>query len=324
MTILSITICYIILLLIYIKQSLCSDNPVKTMRERRLEKRLANARNNFIETKEDYTNHPLLKLKPNEEAICFPSLSLASSLSSSLSSSSSSSSPIKDDHIRFYSFDDIFGKNYKFSDFFNSNNEFRKDLRLAARNDFYVKDETISNEANNLLKDPRSSMSSKWGSSNNNEYQFLTNTFQKYNFPTIFTGKMFINELTKLCPETPYRFNSWMDIVGVKNKAISHSWHQDSGLYQKTVMIGLPPKNNYEGIGVFSHAVKLSHRLPDPPINQQNQPRLWSSLCDISFNEEYIIRPIYKKGKEIMVYDDRDIFHSAPDYAYRDSIWRIM
>lgn len=303
----------ILLLIVNVKQSKCN----KSLRQRRLEKRQITNTRNIIEEKADYNKHPKLQLQSNEDAECYPSLSLATSLSSS-------STPvlIKDHHINFYSFDDIFGSNIGFSNIFNSNSEFRKELRIAARNDFFVKDETISNEMNDLLKDPRSSMSSSWGK-DDNEYPLLTKVFQKYKFSSLFTGKLFISELTKLCPDTPYRFNSWMDIVGVKNKVINHSWHQDSGLHQKTCMIGFPLENNYEGLGVFSHAVKLSHRLPDPPITT-NQPRLLSSLCNVSFDEKFIIRPIYRKGKEIMVYDDRDVFHSAPDYAHRDSIWRIM
>jgi len=77
-------------------------------------------------------------------------------------------------------------------------------------------------------------------------------------------------------------------------------------------------RNRYDGVGVFSHAVKLSHRLPDHDLPE---PRLWG-LGKIP--NKYIVRPIYKKGKEVMVYNDRDIFHSAPDVTNRASVWRFM
>jgi hypothetical protein len=84
--------------------------------------------------------------------------------------------------------------------------------------------------------------------------------------------------------------------------------------------------DNYDGIGVFSHAVLLSHRLSPPPLTQ-NEPRLWTDV----FSEEqepmpdFIVRPRYIPGlQEIMVYDDIDIFHSAPDFAHRVSVWRLM
>ena len=251
-------VCYYILifLIFNVKQSSsCENSQVKSLRQRRLEKRQVTNARNVIGQSEGDKKYTLLQLQPNEDAFCYSSLSLATSLLSSSSSSSSSLplppslSPvlITDEHIKFYSFDDIFGSNVCFSELFNSNSDFRKDLRIAARNDFFVKDETITNEMNNLLKDPRSSMSSSWGK-DTIEYPSLTNVFQKYKFSSI-TGKVFISELTKLCPDTPNRFNSWMDIIGVKNKAVNHSWHQDSGLFQKTVMVGFPPQNNYEGLG---------------------------------------------------------------------------
>jgi len=99
---------------------------------------------------------------------------------------------------------------------------------------------------------------------------------------------------------------------------MTHSWHQDNSLDQITVMVGFPSEDNYIGTGVFSHAVKLSHQLPPHNVSE---PRLWSQK---TFPEKYIIRPIYRKGREIMFYNDRDVFHSAPDRTNRESVWRFM
>ena len=223
----------LLLFLLWIVAVACNDTP-KSLRLRRLEKRVSNTRNMLTSLEEDIKQHHLLQLSCNEDATCYP---ISSSLSSSLS--------IKD-HIKFYSFNDLFGRHLDFSGLFDSNSQFRKDIRVAARNDFFVKDVTISNEANSLLKDPRSSLSSKW--LDNMEYSTLTTVFRKYGLPSYFTGKVFMTELTKLCIETPYRFNSWMDIVGVKNKPVGHSFHQDSGLEQTTVMVGFPPEDFYGNI----------------------------------------------------------------------------
>ena len=57
--------------------------------------------------------------------------------------------------------------------------------------------------------------------------------------------------------------------------------HQDSGLPQKTVMVGFPPENNYTGIGVFSHAIKLSHRMPAPFGMNVNEPRLLGTSAHV-------------------------------------------
>lgn len=61
--------------------------------------------------------------------------------------------------------------------------------------------------------------------------------------------------------------------------------HQDSGLPQRTVMVGFPPEDNYTGIGVFSHAIKLSHRMPPPVCAGMNinEPRLLGNSAQVRF-----------------------------------------
>lgn len=226
--------------------------------------------------------------------------------------------------VHFYGLDDLF-PNLGISHIFNSDCSFRDALRTAARDDFYVMDETLSLQANLLLKDPRSSLMSSW--LRGNEYCALTRVFNQYGIAL--TGVEFINKLSSFCKASPYHFGSWIDITGTKNKHIHHSWHQDSGLDQVTVMLGFPPCDSYEGVGVFSHVFKLSKRLPTPKLRE---PRLWICsdnsypLGDLSpkIEEEFIIRPLYKAGKEVMVYNDCDVYHSAPDRTYRESVWRFM
>ena len=120
----------------------------------------------------------------------------------------------------------------------------------------------------------------------------------------------------------------------------------DSGRDQCTVMVGFPKSNGYCGPGVFSHVVALTHRLPR---HDEECPRLLADLlppriCTASdaavaasgegvhtgssdggqLGEEHIIRPFYSKYKEVLVYNDRDVFHSAPDMQFRESLWRFM
>ena len=40
--------------------------------------------------------------------------------------------------------------------------------------------------------------------------------------------------------------------------------------------------------------------------------------------ERYIVRPVYRRGQELMVYRDADHLHSAPDAANRMAVWRFM
>jgi len=222
--------------------------------------------------------------------------------------------------LTFYSWDNLF-PNTKFSSKFNGNAEFRKQLRIAARKDF-----NSDSQSTLFVNDLRSSLSGSWSLARSGRFVHTSSVLGDYNFPAGLDGPSFFQTLFDLCPESPFRFASWMDIVGVTGRTVKHSWHQDSGRMQRTAMIGFPKTDNYDGIGVFSHAVLLSHRLSPPPLTH-NEPRLWTDV----FSEEqepmpeFIVRPRYIPGEqEIMVYDDPDIFHSAPDFAHRDSVWRLM
>eukprot|EP00607_Mallomonas_marina_P004269 CAMPEP_0182431196 /NCGR_PEP_ID=MMETSP1167-20130531/47189_1 /TAXON_ID=2988 /ORGANISM="Mallomonas Sp, Strain CCMP3275" /LENGTH=299 /DNA_ID=CAMNT_0024617255 /DNA_START=323 /DNA_END=1219 /DNA_ORIENTATION=- len=218
---------------------------------------------------------------------------------------------ITNEHVKFYSLDDLFpGKNLGM--IFDKDEIFRRKIRLAAREDFFVYDPKLSDKANAILKDPGSTLMSNWQMQN--DYNHLSRVFSDYNIDI--TGKLFITILSDLCtvhhdheaPITSNIFGSWIDIIGVKNRKVNYSWHQDSGLNQNTVMMGFPPSNHYHGEGVFSHVFKLSHRMTLPAVQSANEPRLWSYG---PIPEECIVRPIYCKGCEVMVYNDRDVFHSA-------------
>ena len=40
--------------------------------------------------------------------------------------------------------------------------------------------------------------------------------------------------------------------------------------------------------------------------------------------EEYVLRPLYGRGREIWVSDDSTHLHSTPDQQYRECVWRFM
>ena len=251
-------------------------------------------------------------------------------------------------HIRFYSFDELFPES-NLAEVFDTHGDFRHALRVAAREDFFMPDDRLPENANAAIKDPRSTLMSSWRTAN--EYLHLSAVFEQYRITcqgSHLRGPVFVATLVALCGPSPHVFGSWMDILGVKGRRVNHSWHQDSGLEQCTVMVGFPPTDRYTGLGVFSHAVKLSHRLPTPV--HPNQPRLWTEafmtvptdkmsstgdgVCSSDNNHEsaqtvpidsqYIVRPEYRRGREVMVYDDRDVFHSAPDCTHREAMWRLM
>ena len=62
-------------------------------------------------------------------------------------------------------------------------------------------------------------------------------------------------------------------------------------------------------------------RLPRPSSSHPPAP---AQIIEGRFPEEFIERPVYKKGQEIIVYRDCDVLHSAPDVVIRDSLWRFM
>ena len=40
--------------------------------------------------------------------------------------------------------------------------------------------------------------------------------------------------------------------------------------------------------------------------------------------EEYVLRPLYSKGREIWISDDSTHLHSTPDRQRRECLWRFM
>ena len=86
-----------------------------------------------------------------------------------------------------------------------------------------------------------------------------------------------------------------------------------------------------------SHIVKLSHTVRQP--GNEGEAIQFEDLAEAAagkhgerggpasppeMEEQYIVRPEYRKGREIVVYRDANHMHSAPDYAYRESLWRFM
>ena len=116
-----------------------------------------------------------------------------------------------------------------------------------------------------------------------------------------------------------------------------------------TAMLGFPRENNYEGVGVFSHCFKLSHRLTTQLHGEGNvieYEQLMDALSKLQgkesledatsaeamqaiqeryqIDEKFVLKPWYSRGKEIIVYDDSTHLHSAPNHIYREAIWRFM
>ena len=138
------------------------------------------------------------------------------------------------------------------------------------------------------------------------------------------TGPAFLSGLGRLCGPNPH--GSLIDIIPLR-KRVAHSWHQDCGIDSYTVLLGFPPRDRYEGGGVFSHHVKLSHPLKPSSGRAEHGAvvefeRLQPSPGMIP--DEYVLRPIYRRGCEVWVSNDAFHLHSTPDEQCRECLWRFM
>lgn len=227
--------------------------------------------------------------------------------------------------FQFHSLDDLFGTELGFSETFNTDTQFRQDLRMAIRQDIFDTTplyENLSEKAASFLLLPDSSLEGSWRMPESMDRMQLTTQVLKSKLgekgPT---GDEFMKSIGELCGMKPS--THFIDIFGVQDRKINHSWHLDCGRSpddSRTVLLGFPPEDNYDGCGVFSHIISLQSECLAPMGHARNEPILFSGTT----GDEYIVRPRYGPGREIISYRDVDVLHSAPDVTYRTSIMRFM
>ena len=249
-------------------------------------------------------------------------------------------------HIQSTSLDSLF-PNLDFSFHFNTNSTFRNALRNSIREDIFDTTPSYANmseKARRMLLLPDSSLQGSW-SCNESKYtttadvensnddaglekvnlrmKKLTGVLASHLGPNAPTGDAFMTTIGNLCGSHPS--THWIDIVGIMDRKISYSWHQDTGRLKgndsRTVLLGFPRENNYNGTGVFSHAVKLKYERHAPIDHPINEPIVYSNLV---VDGEYVVKPQYAEGHEIVMFRDVDVLHSAPEVAYRASVMRFM
>lgn len=262
---------------------------------------------------------------------------------------------------------DVFSLSKKF----NSDQAFRNNLRLAIRLDvfettpFYAK---LPEKAKSVLLLPDSSLEGSWripknaetsetedgdhksdGDDKNNppvrrmkyttrvlnraleeHYESVADGDASDHHRFRFTGDDLFEAIGSICGDGAS--THWIDIYGVQDREINHSWHLDAGRSPKncrTVLWGFPPENNYEGTGVFSHIVSLEDPFGSTldiveMEEDRERPRMEPVLFEGTPGEDFVFRPEYHAGKELLIYRDIDVLHSAPDVAYRTSVMRFM
>lgn len=241
---------------------------------------------------------------------------------------------------------------FSLSEMFNSDAAFRKDLRSAIRLDVFETTPFYANlpeKAKTVLLLPDSSLEGSWRipettteteSEDNDDKvrrmkyttrvlnQAIEKHFEGASEVFRFTGDDLFEAIGSICGDGAS--THWIDIYGVQDRQINHSWHLDAGRSPKnckTVLWGFPPEDHYKGTGVFSHIVSLEDPFGstlDIVDEAEERSRMEPVLFEGTLGEEYVFRPLYEPGKELLIYRDIDVLHSAPDIAYRTSVMRFM
>ena len=259
--------------------------------------------------------------------------------------------PVSHAHFQQMSLDELF-PNLNFSQTFYRNGTFREEIRQAIRNDIFCTTPayaSLSPKVASFMLDDDSSLQGSWNcvpkdfvKEENSPPPLrmarLTTVLKDTLGEDAPTGDEFMMKIGGLCGVNPS--NHWIDIIGVKDRVVSHSWHQDTGKsYDEndvdseggdvgdnlqrsryTVMLGFPQEDEYEGTGVFSHAIKLTNEHLAHSSHNENEPVLFEG----TINEDHVVRPSFSFGKELLIYRDVDTLHSAPDVVYRKSVMRFM
>jgi hypothetical protein len=91
---------------------------------------------------------------------------------------------------------------------------------------------------------------------------------------------------------------------------------------------GFPAHDEFQGAGCFTHLVALSH-----PLGTGGAPRgavvEWERVCAAQglpplLPPQFVLRPRFARGAELLLYSDEAHLHSAPDYINREAVWRFM
>jgi hypothetical protein len=239
---------------------------------------------------------------------------------------------VGDTHVTSMGLDDLF-PGLDFSESFCSDGAFRTALRDAIREDVFDSSPgyaAMSEKARRMLLLPDSSLQGSWrrrspptGPDDDVRMRRLTAVLRRNLGDAAPTGDEFMEGVGGVCGSGST--GHWIDIVGIVGRRISHSWHQDTGKCQggdtRTVLLGFPREDDYDGAGVFSHAVKLERERHAPVGHPPSEPIVYPML---TVDDKFVVRPRFAKGREILAFRDVDILHSAPDVAYRTSVMRFM
>jgi hypothetical protein len=243
---------------------------------------------------------------------------------------------VEDYRIATHSLDDLF-PGLQFSKFFAQSMAFRNAVRRAIREDVFDTTEmyhSLSEKAKRVLLLPDTFLQGCWKCHNghwcrNPSYEKafdespqlrmiqLTAVLHEYLGPDAPSGDFFMDTIGALCGSSPEA--SWTDVVGISNRRVPHAWQLDISP-SKTVLLGFPPTDDFSGMGVFPHLVKVTY--PQMAGEETNHPDALDP--NLQIDEKFIVRPLFAPHQEILIYTNRDVLCSEPDIAYRTSCMRFM
>jgi hypothetical protein len=228
------------------------------------------------------------------------------------------------DHGRHASLDEVFPGS-GLGEAWATNAELRHELRLALRADLFTPPSRWSEKQVRFATDLGSACMVDWRRNPRGEhgdFGAFSAAFARHGVRL--SGREFLQGMGALCGPSPH--GSLIDIVPLQRK-VAHSWHQDSGIASSTVLLGFPARSGYEGGGVFSHHVKLSHPLRPTHGEVHGAVVEYERLDEPApppVPGEFILRPLFGRDREIFISQDNTHLHSTPDVQLRESVWRFM
>jgi hypothetical protein len=234
--------------------------------------------------------------------------------------STTSTTAVEQPAFRFLPLGELFPTCSNISKRFCTDGSFRNSLRDVIRCDLSDSNPTyqnLSKKAKSFLLQPETSVQGSWKCV---ETPRLSQMFKKSFWEKAPTGTELLQTIGDICGPNASSTH-WIDIVGVLDRDIKHSWHQDTGRPTRIPSCAhFPPRLIIIPVPEFSHICPLSHKQLAPPNHNGNEPVLFQGSID----EQHIGRSSFGMGREPIVYRDVDVLHSAPDVSYRTHAIRFM
>lgn len=253
--------------------------------------------------------------------------------------------PAATSHFSYASLEDVFGT--AFANEFHTSPAFRSDLcyiapgikALFAVHGF----ESPSWKCLNDEDVSEAYFSEDWDSIVTQNRDVIQQILQGHLGENAPSPEQFVKAFADLCGE---KRRGSFTALGAEPPSDALEWHQDWGPPDEesfTVMLGFPPadKINYEGVGILTELVRLSHRFNMEEFRQGVFPLSHTGtdytaeqalqadrkgLEALGISDAYRVQPVFKRGQEFVIYRDAEHLHRGPtsDVLQREACWRFQ